>query len=80
MKCLRFFHRPGCHLCEEMLEQLEALKSELGFQLQQLDVDADAQLRARYHTRVPVLEDAEGNLLCEVFLDPVSVMSYLQDA
>lgn len=63
-----------------MLEQLEALKSELGFQLQQLDVDADAQLRARYHTRVPVLEDAEGNLLCEVFLDPVSVMSYLQDA
>jgi hypothetical protein len=63
-----------------MLEQLEALKSELGFQLQQLDVDADAQLRARYHTRVPVLEDAEGNLLSEVFLDPVSVMSYLQDA
>ncbi len=80
MKYLRFFHRPGCHLCEEMLEQLEALKSELGFQLQQLDVDADAQLCARYHTRVPVLEDAEGNLLCEVFLDPVSVMSYLQDA
>jgi thiol-disulfide isomerase/thioredoxin len=80
VKYLRFFHRPGCHLCEEMLEQLEALKSELGFQLQQLDVDADAQLRARYHTRVPVLEDAEGNLLSEVFLDPVSVMSYLQDA
>jgi glutathione S-transferase len=80
VKCLRFFHRTDCHLCEEMRAQLEALKSEVDFELQQLDVDTDARWRSRYHSRVPVLEDAEGNLLCEVFLDPVVVLSYLRDA
>ncbi len=80
MKLLRLFHRTDCHLCEEMLEQLEELRRTIGFELEQVDIDTDAGLKARYGHQVPVLEDATGHRLCEVFLDPASVMNYLRDA
>lgn len=80
MKKLRFYHRPDCHLCEDMLEQLAELAQTAVFELQQVDVDDDAETRARYHTRVPVLEDTHGNLLSEIYLDQVTVLNYLRDA
>jgi hypothetical protein len=63
-----------------MLEQLEILRQTVSFELERIDVDGEAGLRAGYGNRVPVLEDREGNHLCEVFLDPVTVMSYLREA
>ncbi len=80
MKLLRLYHRTDCHLCEEMLEQLVELRRTLGFELERIDVDAQAELKTRYGHQVPVLEDAAGHRLCEVFLDPASVMNYLRDA
>jgi glutaredoxin len=47
--------RVGCHLCEEAETALCALRDELGFGYRQLDVDADATLRAEYSDRVPVI-------------------------
>ena len=35
-----------------------------------IDVDSDAALAARYGDRVPVLTDAAGNELCHGRLDP----------
>jgi glutathione S-transferase len=80
VKRLRFFHRPACHLCEDMLEHLEILRQTTPFELEQVDVDGDDGLRAGYQLRVPVLEDPEGNLLSEVYLNPQAVLSYLRDA
>lgn len=79
MKQLRLYHRPGCHLCEDMADQLERLHDEADFECLLIDVDSDEALRARYHDRVPVLESKQGELLCEVFLDPIRVLNYLQD-
>ena len=41
-----------------------------GVAFDEIDVDADASLRATYGERVPVLTDAAGNELCHGRLDP----------
>jgi len=41
-----------------------------GVAFEELDVDSDERLRARYGERVPVLTDAAGNELCHGRLDP----------
>ncbi len=80
MKPLRLYHRAGCHLCEDMADQLDSLRAQAEFEYELIDVDSHEGLLARYHDRVPVLESGEGILLCEVFLDPVRVLNYLQEA
>lgn len=78
MKRLRLFQRSGCHLCEDMAIHLEQLRQTRAFELEMIDVDRDETIRDRYHTRVPVLEDPDGNCLSEYFLDQAAVLSYLQ--
>jgi glutaredoxin len=47
--------RVGCHLCEQAEAALGRLQGELGFDFEQLDVDADRQRRDSYSDRVPVI-------------------------
>jgi glutaredoxin len=47
--------RVGCHLCEVAETTLRRLSAELGFGYEEVDVDADAQRRAEYSDRVPVV-------------------------
>ena len=49
----------------------------LGVPFEELDVDADESLRARYGDRVPVLTDAAGKELCHGRLDP-AVLDQIQ--
>ncbi|MDX6470917.1 MAG: hypothetical protein QOF75_2720, partial [Gaiellaceae bacterium] len=46
----------GCHLCERAREQLAALREELGFELEEIDIGGDAELEARYREWLPVIE------------------------
>jgi len=48
-----------------------------GVAFDEVDVDSDAELRARYGERVPVLTDATGNELCHGRLDP-AVLEQIQ--
>jgi hypothetical protein len=73
---MTLYSRAYCHLCHEMREQLEALRGELDFQLEVLDVDADAALEERYGELVPVLEH-EGAELARHRLDAAAVRAYL---
>jgi glutaredoxin len=50
------FHAAGCHLCERALEQLRALRDELGFELEEVAIDGDSELEARYREWLPVVE------------------------
>ena len=50
------FHAAGCHLCERALGQLRALRDELGFELEEVDVTGDPELEARYRSWLPVGE------------------------
>lgn len=64
---LDLYTREGCHLCEEMIESLEP-RIRGKARLRVHDVDTDPELRARYDTRVPVLEHA-GVAISEYVLD-----------
>lgn len=48
-------YREGCHLCEDMQQQLHELLDPGEFRLTLIDIDEDEQLREAYNVRVPVL-------------------------
>ena len=73
---LILYSRVYCHLCDDMLQALQALREEFDFTVEVLDVDADPTLEAKYDELVPVLE-AEGMALCHYHLDPGRVREYL---
>ena len=50
------YHAQGCHLCERALEQLRALRDELGFPLCEVDIGGDEALEAEYREWLPVVE------------------------
>ena len=66
------YSRPGCGLCEEMLQELAALPSAQGLAIDVIDVDSDLAARARYGHKIPVLMFA-GELVCHGRLDPEEV-------
>ena len=50
------YHGVGCHLCERALSQVRALRDELGFELEEMAIDGDPELEARYREWLPVVE------------------------
>ena len=50
------YHAAGCHLCERALAQVRALRAELGFELDEVAIDGDPELEARYREWLPVVE------------------------
>jgi hypothetical protein len=50
------YHAAGCHLCERALGQVRALRSELGFDLREIDIDGDPELEREYREWIPVVE------------------------
>jgi glutaredoxin len=64
------YARPDCHLCDEARAQLEVLRAEgLAFQLEEVNIDSDDQLLARYLERIPVIV-LDGQIVSELGLDP----------
>ena len=59
---ITIFGRPGCHLCELAVAELEPLCRAVGLSLRVLDVDADPALRDRYGPRIPVVCAGEEEL------------------
>jgi hypothetical protein len=75
MKVLELFSRPGCHLCEELVEVLVPILRGRA-ELRVVNIDEDIELKKRYGLRIPVL--AAGNIeLSEFPLDVAAVEAYL---
>jgi glutaredoxin len=55
MPKVRLFTRIGCHLCDEVKLQLDALRARSAFELVEVDIDQDAALREKYNEQVPVV-------------------------
>ena len=51
---IQFYTRAQCHLCEIAKQELEQLRTSLGFNLEVLDVDDDPESQLRYGEQVPV--------------------------
>ena len=67
MATLRVYSRRGCHLCEDLIEQLMPLLDER-LELEVCDIDTRSDWREQYDTRVPVVE-YDGELVCQYHLD-----------
>ena len=74
---LTLFSRPGCHLCELALEELEPRCRDAGVLLQVADVDERDDWRNRYGQRIPVLATDEQELAAWP-IDWSAVASWLQ--
>jgi hypothetical protein len=49
------YGKAGCHLCDEALAEIEAVRARRPFELEQVDVSLDPVLHARYGERIPVV-------------------------
>jgi hypothetical protein len=74
---LTVYSRPGCHLCEEAVEAILALRAEgYRFELREVDIDSDERLLRRYLERIPVVL-LDGEIVSELVLDPAALRSSL---
>ena len=78
------YSRSYCHLCDDMLEALQAVLDSYGadaFAVKVVDVDADEALVARYDELVPVLVGKKDNgaeqQICHYFLDHAKLKDFL---
>ena len=49
------YTRKGCHLCEDAKRVLKEAGRRAEFEYQELDIDADPELRRMYNEEVPVV-------------------------
>ncbi len=73
---LTLYHRPYCHLCEEMSVALAPIASELDLTVTEIDIETDAELEARYGLLIPVLV-CDGSELCHYRLDEPAVRQFV---
>lgn len=52
---ITLYSRPGCHLCEAMRDVALPVAEELGARFEEVDVDADPAIAARFDLEIPVL-------------------------
>lgn len=71
--------RDGCHLCVAMRSALAPLAAAAGYDIDEVDVDTDAALEARWGDDVPVLLAGEHEL-CRHRLDRAALTAYLAAA
>jgi c-di-GMP-related signal transduction protein len=71
------YSRPGCHLCEEAIEEIIALHQEgYRFALHEIDIESNDLLLRRYLERIPVVE-VDGVEVSELILDRAAVKARL---
>ena len=71
------YARPGCHLCSEAIDELEALKADFpAIEIREIDIDLDDELFKRYLERIPVIEIG-GEQVSELTFDREAVETRL---
>ena len=62
---LTLLSRPGCHLCDEMRREVDALLGDRPHEWNVVNVDSDADLATRYGDEIPVLF-VNGHLFAKI--------------
>ncbi|TML36664.1 MAG: glutaredoxin family protein [Actinobacteria bacterium] len=55
MTILTLYGKPGCHLCHEARAEIERVRAERPFDLEEIDVSLDPGLQREYGERIPVV-------------------------
>jgi glutaredoxin len=68
MTSVTLFTAAGCSLCERALEVLRAVRGDVTFSLEVIDIGGDPGLEARYREELPVVE-IDGERAFTYFVD-----------
>ena len=55
MTTVTLYGRPGCHLCDEARDALDRVRRRAPFEIEEIDIETDDALHARYLERIPVI-------------------------
>ena len=70
------YYRDGCHLCDQVVASLFQFQIELGYEIEQIDIDTDLALREKYNVDVPVVT-YKGEVVFYHFFDEVELRKSL---
>ena len=71
------YSRPGCHLCEQAIEEIVAIHDEgRSFELHEVDIESDELLLRRMLEKIPVVE-VDGVVVSELSLDATGLRARL---
>jgi glutaredoxin len=73
VRTVTLYSRPGCHLCDDAREALERVQARAPFTLQEVDIETDDALHARYLERIPVVA-LDGEELFDYFVDETALV------
>ena len=76
MPTIDLYGRDGCHLCDDARARLLALQPELGFDLNEIDIESSDLLLRRHLERIPVVE-VDGIVASELVYDDAAVRARL---
>ena len=77
MREITLFGRPGCRLCDEVREEILALRGQgYRFRLREVDIESDEELLRAHLVRIPVVE-VDGEVVSELLLDRSALMARL---
>ena len=68
MRTVTLYTRPGCHLCDEARAALRRVQARAPFALEEIDIEGDDALHARYLERIPVIA-LDGQEIFDYFVD-----------
>ncbi len=76
MPKLTLYGKAGCCLCDEARAAVASVRSDIAFELEEVDIALDPVLHRRYGERIPVL-DVDGEEVLELGVDEGSLRDVL---
>ena len=70
------YTRAGCCLCDDAKHAIAALHGKAEFDYEEIDIDSDPELRARYNDEVPVIA-IDGRKAFKYRIDPKKFLKKL---
>jgi glutaredoxin len=68
MTRVTLYGKPGCHLCVEAKQVVDAVRAERPFELEEVDITRDPELEGRYRERIPVIA-IDGDEVLELVIE-----------
>ncbi len=70
------YARPGCHLCEDVADQLEQLGERRPLRVTTVDITSDLELHRRLWDRIPVVQIGDRTLMAPI--EPLALVEALE--
>ena len=73
---VRLYHAAGCHLCERARAVVAAVREQVPFELEEIDIGGDPKLGAEHREWLPVVE-IDGERAFVYYLDAAAFVRRL---